>query len=167
MKDRIAQLLLRQLLARNVDRLKPLELLAVRADASVDGQLVVEDLVLLIVLEVVEVAAADREVAVDVLADRDRPLLTVDQFECTVVTDSPVHDVERESFAHGVDHGIPLAVLVDELALVSRTDVEKATESDDTLLSVVLVTGCQLADGDVGEFDLHQCTGQRRMTIRL
>ena len=71
--------------------------------AQVDHQRVVQDLLLLVVLKVVEVAALESEVALDVLADRDGALLPVDDF---VVASSlfdpalsPVHDVEREALA--------------------------------------------------------------------
>jgi len=38
--------------------------------------------------------------------------------------------------AYGVDDGVPLLVVVDELALILRADVEKTAVADNTLLAV-------------------------------
>ena len=77
----VAQLLLGEFLSRYIDGFEPLEFLAVGAAANIDLQLVVEDLLLLVGLEVVEIAEVEGEVAVDVLADADGALLAVDDFE--------------------------------------------------------------------------------------
>lgn len=74
------------------------------------------------------------EVASVVLAERDCTLLTVEYFERPVVVDNPVEDVEGESLEDGLDHRVALFVLVDELALVGRADVEPAVVAEDTLL---------------------------------
>ncbi len=77
----VAQFLCREFLARDVDRAEPFELLAVGAAAHVDHEFVVEDRILLIALEIVEVATVEGEVPVDVLTERDGALLTVDHLE--------------------------------------------------------------------------------------
>ena len=50
----------------------------------------------------------DGEVTVDVLADGDGALLAVDHLVGAVVGDDPVHDVQGEALADGLDDGIPL-----------------------------------------------------------
>ena len=48
-----------------------------------------------------------------------------------------------------------LLVVVDELALERRPDVQLATVADDTALAVVALVADEYADGDLPEFDLH------------
>ena len=60
-----------------------------------------------------------------------------------------------KSLRDGVDDRVALLVLVDELALVGRTDVQLAAVADDAILFVVLVALRELADSDLLEFDLH------------
>ena len=56
-----------------------------------------------------------------------------------------------------VDHRVALLVLVDELALVGRPDVELARVADDALLVVVLVALGEVADRDFQWLDLQVC----------
>ncbi|WKZ81367.1 MAG: hypothetical protein QY327_05565 [Fimbriimonadaceae bacterium] len=88
--DRVAQFLVGQLLARDVDDLEPVELFLVRALADVDLELVVKDLLLPdggeVAEEVGRLVDLDSEVAHDVLAEANRALLPVHEF----VTPSPL-----------------------------------------------------------------------------
>ena len=135
--DGVAQFLVREFLAGDVDRLEPAELLLVRPLADVDHERVIEEAVALRVREVREKAHVVGEVARRVLAERDRALLAVHHLEGAVAALRPVHDVERESVHDGVDHGLALPVLVDELALVGGADVELAAVADDALVAAV------------------------------
>ena len=82
---RISQFLLGEFLSRDVDGLEPLQLFTIGAAADVDLQLVIEDLFLLVLLKVVEIAEVEGEVAVDELADADGALLPVDDFEVRLI----------------------------------------------------------------------------------
>ena len=47
------------------------------------------------------------EVAIDILANRSRPLLTVEHFVLVIVL-NPINRVERKAVAHRFDNGITL-----------------------------------------------------------
>ncbi len=161
---RVAQLLFGECLTRNIDGAEPLELLAVGAATDVDLQRVVEDLLLLVGLQVVEIAEVEGKVAVEVLADADGALLPIDDFETGLaigpvatcgrdvrepsVAHGPIHHVEREALRERVDYGIALFFLIDELTLVGRAHVEAATVGTHAVFVVVHVALCKLADGD-------------------
>ena len=105
-----------------------------------------------------------------ILADADGALLAVDDFvggnaskRCATVVGTfgivlphrPIHHVEGESLREGVDDGVALFLLIDELALVWRAHVETAPIGAHALLVVVFVSLHQLADGDLVQFDFH------------
>ena len=94
-----------------------------------------------------DLAEVEGEVAVDVLADADGALLSVDDLEGVVVAHGPIHHIEREALCERVDDGIALFFLVDELALVRRAHVEAAAIGTHAVLVVVHVAFGQLADG--------------------
>ena len=162
----VAKLLVRELLAGDVDRLEPAQLLLVRPLADIDHERVAEEAVALGVREVREKAHVVGEVARRVLAERDRALLAVHHLEGAVAALRPVHDVEREAVHDGVDHGLALPVPVDELALVGGADVEPAAVADDALVALVGVVLNEVADGDFMQFDVHVFHFPRRMTMR-
>lgn len=165
MIDRVAQLLIGQLFSGDVDRLKPFQLLAIGARAEIDHAVVFENLLLLIVLEIVEIDVVDGEVAVDVLANRDRPLLSVNHFKPAVIPHRPIHHVERKILAHGVEHRVALSILVNELALIRRANIELPAKTNDSRLGIVGVAVGELLDRDFVEFDLHCCL-LRRIKMR-
>src|SRR3546814_4811253 len=72
------------------------------------------------------------------MADAQRALLTVHQL-VTVARHRPIHGVEREGLAHGVDHLMLLLVLVNHLALVGGADVQPPAETAHPSLAFVLV----------------------------
>ena len=151
----IAQLLFGEFLSRYIDGFEPLEFLAVGAAANIHLQLVVEDLLLLVGLEVVEIAEIEGEVAVDVLADADGALLPVDDFEGVVFAHSPIHHIEREAVSERVDDRVAFLLAIDEFSLVRRAHIKAATVGAHAVFVVVRVASRQLADGDFVEFYVH------------
>ena len=97
----------------------------------------------------------DGEVTVDVLAEGDSPLLAVHHLVGVLLGDDPVHDVQREAVANGVDDRVPLLVVVHELALVLGADVEPPAEADDALLGAIEVALGNLPNRNLLEVDLH------------
>lgn len=162
----VAQFLVEEFLTGDVDDAEPIELLFVVALAKVDHQFVIQDLFALDVGEVVKGAVVDGEVAVDVLAKTDGALLTVHDLEVVFGVLDPVHHVERKALADGIEHGVALGDIVDELALVGRADVEPAAETDHALFGVIDVALRHLADGDLVQFDVHFPVPFRLMIIR-
>ena len=63
--------------------------------------------------------------------------------------------VSRQALAHGVYDGIPLLLVVYELALILGADVEQSAMADDTLLGAVEVTVGDLKDGDLLQLNLQ------------
>ena len=51
---------------------------------------------------------ADAELVVHVLADGKRALLSVEHFESALAVSHPVHDIQRETMPHGLDHRVML-----------------------------------------------------------
>ena len=153
--DGVAQLLVRELLARDVDRLEPPQLFLVRPLADVDHQRIREEALPLRIREVREEPHVVGKVARRELAQRNRPLLPVHHLERAVLPPRPVHHVEREAVHHRVDDRLALLVLVDELALVGRTDVQLPAVADDALVAPVLVVRDQVADDNLVKFDIH------------
>ena len=98
----------------------------------------------------------DGEVTVDVLAKGDSALLAVHHLVGLLVGDDPVHDVQREALADGVYDGIALLLVIHELTLILRADVEQTAVADHTLLGVVEVAVGNLTDGDLLQFDFHE-----------
>lgn len=137
--DGVAQFLFRQLLAGDVDGLEPLELLAVAAATDIDVEFVVQNLLLLVRLQVVEIAEQVSKVAIHILADADGALLPVDDLVGAVVAHGPVHHVERKSLCECVNDGIALFVLIYKLALIGWTYVQFAPEGAYAVLGIVLV----------------------------
>ena len=158
--DGVPHLLCGQLQTRDVDDLEPVDLLGRLPLAEVDHQLVVEELsldVLGLAVEVLrrKVELPPREVAVEVLAERERPLLPVHHLERAVWVLRPVHDVEREPLHHRRDDGVALLLAVYELALVCGADVEPSAEPPYSGLRVVDVSFDELAHRYLVQFDLH------------
>lgn len=153
--DGIAQLLVGQFLASYVDGLEPLQFFAVRTAAKIDHKAIVENALLLVRLEVVEIAHIEREDTRNVLADTDCALLSVNHFVGAVIAHRPIHDVEREVFDNGIDYGIALLVLIDKFALVFGADIEATAIAYDTFVVVVGITCDKVADGYFVKFDIH------------
>ena len=151
----IAELLVREFLPGDVHDLEPVQLLGVRPLAEIDHQLVVQDLRLLVIGEGVEILFADGEVVVEVLANGYGPLLAVEDLEVPVFFLHPVHDVEGEAVADGVDDFFALPAGIDEFALVFGAHVQAAAVSHNTLFLGVLVAGEEVADGDFVKFYGH------------
>ena len=140
--DGVPQLLVGQLDAGDVDDFEPFEFLAVVAVAHIDEQLVVEYPLLLVVGEVVEIHLIDGELTLDILTERYRPLLTVEDFEPAVAvlvlsSPAPIHHIEGKPLRDGPDYLIPLLRLVDELTLVGRSDIEATVEPEDAAFFLV------------------------------
>ena len=131
-----------------------------RSLAEVDHQLVVKELLLHVgelAVEVFcrEVKLSPREVAVVVLAKRNRPLLSVHHLECSVGVLDPVHDIERKALHHGGDHGIALLLLVDELALIGGSDVEQSAAAPHAALRVIDISVDKVAYLYSMQLDFH------------
>ena len=108
-----------------------------------------------------EIEVVDRELALNVLADRDRTLLAVDDLEVwfvlviLVLTYCPIEDVERKLFADSFHYCRPLLVLVDKLPLEGRTDVESTSVARYAALLIVPIAFDQVPDGDLVKFNSH------------
>ena len=127
---RIAQFLVGESLASNVDGLEPVKFLAGLASAEVHHQFVAEYPLLNVRLQIAEVhlLCVDGH-AVDarhILADADGALLSVHHLVGAVGVGGPVHHIQWKTLQHSVDNGLPLFVLVDEFPLVGRTYVQFA-----------------------------------------
>ena len=156
--NRIAQFLLGESLACNVDGLKPVELFFVVARADVDEQLVVENLVLLRRRQVVEILEFVGKVAVHILTDRNGALLSVHHFVghlAVVVARGPVHHVQRKPAPDGGDDGVALFLVVDKFALIGWANVESSAKSPYASFLVVLIARSQLTNRDFSQFYLH------------
>lgn len=94
-----------------------------------------------------EIAEQIGEIAVDILADADGALLTVDDFESAVAARSPIHHIQWEAVSKRVDDGIALLFLVDKFALVRWTHIQLAAVGAHAILGIVFVTVCQFAHG--------------------
>ena len=106
----VPHLLRREFQPGDVYHLEPVYLLRRLALAEVNHELVVEELpldVFELPVEILRAEPADaaevapREIAVEVLAKRNRPLLAVHHLERAVRVLRPVHHIERESAHHG------------------------------------------------------------------
>ncbi len=155
----VAQFLIRQFLTRDVDRAEPLELLRVCSLAQVDHEAVVLHLLPLVVLKISKeedtAPPRHREVAHDKLADRQSPLLPINNLERPVAAHRPIHRVERKALEDRVRHRPLLFGRIDELALVSRANVEPSVKSRYTVLSPVAESRHEFADSDFVKFNLH------------
>ena len=153
--DGVSEFLVRQFQSGDVHDPEPVQLLGVRAFAEIDHKLVVQDLRLLVVGEGVEVFFVDGKVVVQELADGKGALLAVQDFEGAIFFLHPVHDVQGETVADGVDDFVALLAGVDKLTLVLGADVQAAAIGDHALLLRVLVTVEEGADGDFVKGDGH------------
>ena len=81
----------------------------------------------------------------NVLANAYGALLAVHKLKA-ISSHSPIHCIEREILAHGVDHFVALLIVVDELALECWTNVEAAFIANHATLPVVLVAVNEVAD---------------------
>ena len=104
----------------------------------------------------------DREVisklAVHILAEGQRALLTVHHLIRTVrilAPLHPIHHVQRVAVQHRRDDSLLLLLAVDELALVLGADVEESIIAADALLVIVHVTFRYLSDGHFYLLDCH------------
>ena len=158
--DGVAHLLRRQFQPRDVDHLKPVDLLGRRPLAEIHHQFVVKELLLHVrqlAMEILcaQVQLAPRKVARRILAERDRALLAVHHLEGTVLFLHPVHDIQRKAAHDGRDDGVAFLLLVHELALVRWTDIEPPTIAAHARLGVVHVPLHQFADSDLVQFNRH------------
>lgn len=104
----------------------------------------------------------DRVVAGGVTAEVDGALLAVENLEAAVLVDRPIHDVEREPFADRVS----LLGIVDELALVFRSDVELAVVADDAFLVVVAAVLRNIEGRDLFRLDFYDALPILLITTR-
>ena len=158
MIDGVAHFLRGEFLARDVDPLKPLDLLLVIAAAEIDRQLVVEELLLTRILrpvEPTEVPLLVGEVVVEILADGNRALLPVHDLVPAVVAHDPVHRVQRKAVHDRINDKQPVLLVVNELALIGRTDVQLAVVAVNALVALVAVTRDQVAHLDLMKRDFH------------
>ena len=103
---------------------------------------------MLVGLEVVEITEVEGEVAVDILADADGTLLSIDDFEGAVFTHGPIHHIERKAVGKCVDDRIAFFLAVDEFSLVRWAHIEFATIGAHAVFVLVFVARRQFADGD-------------------
>lgn len=68
---------------------------------------------------------------------------------------TPIDDVEGKALHDGPDYLVALPVLVDELALVARTNVQALAVADDALLGVVEVAVANLTNRYLAFLNLH------------
>ena len=96
---RVEKFLLGQSFPCDVDSTEPIKPFLVRSLADIDKNLIVEDLCLLGVGEIVEilrvpVLVSDGEITIDELAERNRPLLPVQDLESPILVLAPIHYIE-------------------------------------------------------------------------
>jgi hypothetical protein len=70
----------------------------------------------------------------------------------------PIHDVEREIFADRFNNGIPLLILVDEFALVFRSDIEFAAVAVYAFFLIINLTVYKVFYQNFVEFNCHFVT---------
>lgn len=102
--DGISEFLISELLTCDIDSLEPVKLLAVIAFTEVYHQFVVEYLFSLYIFEIVKGLKIDREFPYNIITDTDSPLLSVEDFVGIISVGYPVHDIEWEVLAYGLDH---------------------------------------------------------------
>lgn len=153
--DCISKFLVRKLEPGNIDRLEPIQFLTILARAEVDHESVVQDLVLLVLREGMEVLVVDRELALDELANGNGPLLSVHDLERPIFIDCPIEDIEWVILPYGRDDAISLLRIVHVLPLVLRSNVELVRIPNHTVFVIILVSGGELSDRDLLQFDFH------------
>ena len=155
-KHGISQFLCGQLLAGNIDGLEPFQFLAFGSFAEIDRQLIVLNLPSFVGGQVGEVESVMREVSLQILADRDSPLLSVNDLVSAIRPYGPVHHIERVALLESVDDGLALLVLVNKRALVLRADVEFATIPDNAVGGEILFIALEeILNLDVMRLDIH------------
>ena len=91
----------------------------------------------------------------DVMAQTQRALLTVDDLEGAILAVSPIHHVQRETHPDGRDDRLLLRAIVDERALIRRADIESPRIPAHPLIAIVLVTLRQLTHCNMTQRNLH------------
>lgn len=92
------------------------------------------------VVEVADISApgqVDAEAAVNELAEAQGTLLAIQELVSTIRVFGPVHTVQGESLADGVNDGFLFRVIIDELALIRRADIQLAAICDNASFLVV------------------------------
>ena len=142
-KDGVVDFLLVERFAGNVDGLEPLQFFRWFTFAHIDGQGIVENLLLDVLWLVEEVLEVDGELAIHIFTQRECPLLSVHHLVGTfgiIAPLHPIHHIQRIAMQHGVDDCLLLLLAVDELTLIRWTDVEPTIITTNALFVIVHVT---------------------------
>jgi len=164
--DCVAQFLCRQLLTGNVDDLEPIQLFPIRPFADVDHERIVQYLLFLLSSQIVERSVLNRKVSMNVLANADRSLLTVQKLKMLPSAFDPVHDIQGEIFLDRMNYFIALFILIDKFTLKCRSDVEFSAISHNAVLRTVKVSLHDGSNRDFLQLNLHDDTILLRIRIR-
>ncbi len=99
------------------------------------------------------------------MAEADRALLAVQHFKAAVRVLHPIHHIQGEALADGIQHRVALFGVVDEFALVLGPDVEPAAVPQHAFLGVIHVALGDFADADFFQFNFHWTAPFLRMRI--
>ena len=109
-----------------------------------------------------KILPVDRIAAVNVIANRNRALLTVHHLKSLVVANNPIHHVQRKIFLHRANDFRALFCVVDEVALIFRANVELAAVADDAVLAEIFVAVEDLAHRDFVQFNFHALASESK-----
>ena len=97
----------------------------------------------------------NRKIAIDILANADCPLLSVQQLKAAVIALDPIHHVQRKLLCDGSDYLVALFVLIDKFALKRGANIKLPTVTDYAIFRAVHIAVYHFAHGDFVQFNLH------------
>ena len=151
----VSQFLIGKFFAGDVYYAEPGEFFLVVALAEVHQHLVIEYSVLLRFGKVAKLPFVYRIIVIHVLAETYRSLLAVKHFEGAVLVFHPVHNVQRKALVYGIDNGVAFFVVVNELPLILRADIQSAAVTDNAFLVVIQVTVHYFPYSYLVKFNFH------------
>ena len=72
--------------------------------------------------------------------------MAINYLESPVAAIRSIHDVQRESLPDGLDDCFAFLVIIDKLALIRRTHIQKTAITDDSPVAIVVVRFDQLSN---------------------
>ena len=97
----------------------------------------------------------ERKVAVHILTNAYRALLSVKEFVIAVFIFHPIHNVERKAFYNCFDNGVALFLFIYKFALKCRANIQFSAISDNAVFFIVYIIFDYLSNRNFMQFNFH------------
>src|SRR3989339_795785 len=91
-------------------------------------------------------AIVQRKVASNILPDTDSALLAVQHFVAAIISNHPIHHIQRKAIFDSFNDSIALLFFINKLTLIFWANIQSAAISYHALLGAIFVAGDYIAN---------------------